>query len=178
MDTLATCSDGLTLGKSCATNCGNGQIDIGEDCDDGNVLDGDSCPANCKLNTACAVTGTKTVTFNVSTPAGLGPLGALKAYLAYDNTKVNIPGTGAAAGGSVTAGAFAQSVNDLDSAIIVVLDDPADIGTPPFTVQVNVCSGASVTAADFSCLVQQAGAFDMMGAVENASGVSCSVTVM
>jgi cysteine-rich repeat protein len=28
--------------------CGNGVIDIGETCDDGNRFDGDNCPANCQ----------------------------------------------------------------------------------------------------------------------------------
>ncbi len=31
------------------TNCGNGQVDEGEDCDDGNTSGGDSCPAYCVL---------------------------------------------------------------------------------------------------------------------------------
>ena len=174
MERLATCSDGLAVHSGCQSFCGNGQIDIGEDCDDGNVLDGDNCPSNCRLNTACSVTGSKTVTVNLTAPASVLPLGALKAYLAYDNTKVNIPGSGAAAISSVTANAFGESANDLDSAIIVVLDDPTDIGTPPFSVQFNVCSGASVSASDFNCLVEQAGT----AAGVNASGVSCSITVM
>jgi cysteine-rich repeat protein len=174
MDTLATCSDGLAVGKGCQTFCGNGQIDIGEDCDDGNVVDGDNCPSDCRLTTACSVTGTKMVTVNLSAPASVLPLGALKVYLAYDDTKVNIPGSGSTAISSVTASAFGQSANDLDSAIIVVLDDPTDVGSPPFSVQFNVCSAASVSASDFNCMVEQAGT----AAAVNASGVSCSVTVM
>jgi cysteine-rich repeat protein len=174
MNRLASCSDGLAVGKGCQSFCGNGQIDIGEDCDDGNVVDGDNCPSNCLLKTSCSVTGQKMVTVNVSGPASVLPLGALKVYLAYDNNKVNIPGTGAAAAASVTASAFGESVNDLDSAIIVVLDDPVDVGTPPFSVEFNVCSAASVSASDFNCMVDQAGTTGG----ENASGVSCSVTVM
>jgi cysteine-rich repeat protein len=176
MNTLATCSDGFAVPSvlgGCSSNCGNGQIDPGEDCDDGNVVNGDNCPADCHLNTACAVTGTVTVTVNVSSL--VTPLGALKTYLAYDNTKVNIPGNGAAATASVTASAFSVSANDLDSALIVVVADPADIGSPPYTVQFNVCSGAAVTAADFNCLVEQAGA---AAGAQNAFGASCSVTVM
>lgn len=174
MNRLASCSDGLAVGKGCQTTCGNGQIDLGEDCDDGNVVDGDNCPSNCLLKTSCSVTGQKTVTVNVSAPASVLPLGALKVYLAYDNNKVNIPGTGSAAAASVTASAFGESVNDLDSAIIVVLDDPVDVGSPPFSVEFNVCSAASVSASDFNCMVQQAGTTS----ADNASGVTCSVTVM
>src|SRR4029079_11528483 len=29
--------------------CGNGTVDLFETCDDGNVLDGDACPASCRL---------------------------------------------------------------------------------------------------------------------------------
>jgi cysteine-rich repeat protein len=178
LNQLTSCSDGFavpsTLG-GCASDCGNGQIDLGEDCDDGNVVNGDNCPADCKLNTACAVTGTATVTFNVTAPADVSPLGALKAYLAYDNTKINLPGSGAAAAAAVTANAFSISANDLDSALIVVLADPSDIGAPPFTVQFNICSGATVTASDFNCLVEQAGA---AAGAQTAYGVTCSVTVM
>ena len=103
------------------------------------------------------------------------PLGALKAYVAYDNTKVNIPGTGSAGAAAVTTSAFSMQANDLDSAIIVVVTDPTDIGTPPFSVQFNKCSGATPTANDFSCLVQQAGA---AAGAETTYGVTCSVTVM
>jgi cysteine-rich repeat protein len=184
LGTMMTCSDtfagGLAAGlPACApltSNCGNGAVDAGEDCDDGNVVNGDTCPSNCLLPTACAVTGTVNVTFNVTSP--VTPLGGLSAYLSYDNTKVNIPGTGNGAAGSVTAGAFSQSVNDLDSAIIVVLADPADIGSPPFSIQFNVCSGAAVSASDFDCLVQNAGGFDSMMGATNVFGVTCSVTVM
>jgi cysteine-rich repeat protein len=33
--------------------CGNGILEPGEECDDGNVLDGDGCAADCKLVTFC-----------------------------------------------------------------------------------------------------------------------------
>jgi len=38
----------LNLGKECV-NCGNGTVDAGEQCDDGNRLDNDGCTANCQL---------------------------------------------------------------------------------------------------------------------------------
>lgn len=34
---------------SCNIGCGNGKIDLGEQCDDGNLMSGDGCSANCKL---------------------------------------------------------------------------------------------------------------------------------
>ena len=35
----------LTFGGP--TECGNGVVELGEDCDDGNTVDGDACPATC-----------------------------------------------------------------------------------------------------------------------------------
>ncbi|UCE71453.1 MAG: hypothetical protein JSU99_09210, partial [Nitrospiraceae bacterium] len=34
--------------------CGNGSLDPGEECDDGNTFDGDGCSANCTLEPECA----------------------------------------------------------------------------------------------------------------------------
>lgn len=35
------------------TNCGNGQIDAGEQCDDGNTTPGDHCSATCQIESVC-----------------------------------------------------------------------------------------------------------------------------
>ncbi len=42
--------DGLANG-SCTT-CGNGTLEVGEECDDGNTLNGDGCSAECELECA------------------------------------------------------------------------------------------------------------------------------
>ncbi len=42
-----------SIGVRCAQSaavCGNGKRDVGEDCDDGNTLDKDGCPADCRLH--------------------------------------------------------------------------------------------------------------------------------
>jgi cysteine-rich repeat protein len=45
-----TCADRTTLVVKCANQpCGNGRLDPGETCDDGNQSDGDRCPADCVL---------------------------------------------------------------------------------------------------------------------------------
>src|SRR5262245_3089905 len=33
--------------------CGNGDLDIGERCDDGNIIDGDGCSADCQSIEIC-----------------------------------------------------------------------------------------------------------------------------
>ncbi len=42
--------------------CGNGSLDLGEECDDGNLLDGDCCSPTCQLDTAGASCGDATST--------------------------------------------------------------------------------------------------------------------
>ena len=37
--------------------CGNGNLDVGEECDDGNRISGDGCTFNCKLETSFAIDG-------------------------------------------------------------------------------------------------------------------------
>src|SRR5207244_11859901 len=52
-DALPICSTVATA--SCLTpvgNCGNGVVDPGEQCDDGNTVSGDGCSASCRLE-AC-----------------------------------------------------------------------------------------------------------------------------
>jgi cysteine-rich repeat protein len=174
---LVGCSDSAaapSLLNGCASLCGNGQVDVGEACDDGNVVNGDTCSSDCTVQTACAVTGTVTVTVNTAAPAAVLPLGALTTYLAYDESKVSLPGTGAFATSRVTAGAFSVGANDLDYAVRVTLVDPSDLGTPPFTIDFDICSAATVTAADFECMVEGAGS---AAGGATAYGVSCSVSV-
>lgn len=43
------CEGPAPCGDDCRTTCGNGRVDPGEDCDDGNRADGDACPANCQI---------------------------------------------------------------------------------------------------------------------------------
>src|SRR5262249_36369819 len=41
-----------------APGCGNGFLDPGETCDDGNTVDGDACPANCVIQSCTVNTST------------------------------------------------------------------------------------------------------------------------
>ena len=43
------CRDSTGKTQACATACGNGNIEAGEQCDDGNNNDGDGCSHDCKL---------------------------------------------------------------------------------------------------------------------------------
>jgi len=35
--------------QACATTCGNGNLEVGEDCDDGNLVNGDGCSSTCTI---------------------------------------------------------------------------------------------------------------------------------
>lgn len=45
--------EGATGGSGPSDDCGNGQIDDGEECDDGNDSDNDGCSAKCKIEGTC-----------------------------------------------------------------------------------------------------------------------------
>lgn len=45
----ADCDPIVTQAKKCPLLCGNGQVDVDEQCDDGNFIDGDGCNHLCKL---------------------------------------------------------------------------------------------------------------------------------
>ena len=53
--------------------CGNGVLDTGEQCDDGNTLNGDCCSASCQIEaTACNLTRFGTIVARVTAPTGSG----------------------------------------------------------------------------------------------------------
>jgi cysteine-rich repeat protein len=54
----------------CGATCGNGTVEAGEACDDGNLTNGDGCTAACTVQTGYSCTGTP----SVCTEIGLFPL--------------------------------------------------------------------------------------------------------
>jgi cysteine-rich repeat protein len=76
--------------------CGNGEIDPGETCDDGNQNDGDGCPANClqgscpagsaSLHGFCWVIATSLAGVDQGHPQACASIGKAKT-----DTKVNVP---------------------------------------------------------------------------------------
>lgn len=181
-ENAAACDVGLSVGDAaCSTAlCGNGQIDPGETCDDGNttrdtgVGGDDICPSDCSV-AACSVTGTQNVTVTLTVPEDI--LNAL-VLVSYDDNKVSIPGIGSDAPvlNAVSSLVFATTPRDTDTALRIALEDPSLIGVgsgAAATVTFNVCSGAPVTAADFGCIVVDAGNTSF----ENIAGATCGVSV-
>ncbi|MEK6812050.1 MAG: DUF4215 domain-containing protein, partial [Nanoarchaeota archaeon] len=54
-----TCETGFACNatQQCAANCGNGVIDVGEGCDDGNKVSSDGCSSLCVVETGYTCTG-------------------------------------------------------------------------------------------------------------------------
>ena len=165
--------------------CGNGRVDfnLGETCDDGNTLDGDDCPYNCRI-AACMGTGTtRTVDVTFSVPAG-GDLGGIKLFLRYPDGVVKIPGMASddqvnASISNLPDNGF-STPNDLDYGLRLLLfttDQTALSTVAPgllCSIEFDNCQGAAApTASDFRCTVEEA----LDPESHDISGVTCSVTL-
>lgn len=183
-ENAAACDVALSTGDNACSSqlCGNGQIDVGETCDDGNTLQdsglgsADICPADCAV-AACVPSGTVNVQVNFNSPV---PLFGFTVLLSYNDAKVSIPGTSnqPPVQAAITSANFTFDPTDVDYAVRVILVDPFAIGYgagEAFTVSFNQCQGAGPPAVtDFSCMVVDAG--DTTFA--QANGVTCSVSVL
>jgi cysteine-rich repeat protein len=173
---------GATVDNSCVTpvasglpglkpGCGNGIIEpnLGETCDDGNTLDGDSCPSTCHVDPCVPVAGTLAASVTYAGPAGT-IISGLGVFVDYPEGKVTSP--------SVTAG---FNVSQTDTQYGYGFNDEALKlgGLPKPFIHVTfqqLCQGASAaTAADFKCTVTDAS--DDVGNVVPANQVTCQVTI-
>ena len=138
--------------------CGNGVKETGEDCDDGNNLNCDSCPANCKTvtPTQCTSTTTRfTETIHLVPPSG-ALLSAGTFCIEYPPGVVALPGSGFVTG-RVSGVNAVTSLNDFNNAAQLGL-----VATPGFTdvsatISFDLCSGQTApTASSFTCTVKSA----------------------
>jgi cysteine-rich repeat protein len=164
--------------------CGDGFRQNGETCDDGNVLDGDACPANCIINT-CAPTQTKvqaTVSYAKTTGVSVGSILTL---LDYPDGTVTIPGVGGAAAARITVvpTGFSKTVNDLDYAVRVLISSSTGAVLNPgqiYRVNFDLCFNKTPPPASaFSCAVLQAATSGSPSQDINlgTNPMSCSVTI-
>jgi cysteine-rich repeat protein len=165
-----------------APGCGNGIVDPGppfnETCDDGNTMDGDSCPANCIIQSCTVNSAThQSISLQLTTPAGV-TVGGLTLLLDYPEGKVRLPHT--TPGASVL-----DTPNDLtyelkDALIDSTLTDgiPANGAGPMLQVSFNGCQGQALpVAADYSGKCTILDASDENGTSINLSTLSCTVTI-
>ena len=139
--------------------CGNGVKETGEDCDDGNTVNCDACPKDCKTSHApvqCAAT-----TLRHAQPIHLvPPPGALLSAgvfcIDYPAGVVALPGTGNVSGRVSGINAI-TSLNDFNDAVQFGF-----VASPGFTdatpvISFDLCSGAAdPPPTDFSCVVKSA----------------------
>src|SRR5438128_2557072 len=111
------------LGKKVAI-CGNGLLDPGEQCDDGNTLDGDCCSSTCQFEPAGAPCASPTPCLTATTCDGAGVCGGGTPTLAACNDG-NACTTADTCAGGVCVGGPALNCNDGN----VCTDDACDPAT-------------------------------------------------
>jgi len=164
----------------CSPTCGNGKIDGGETCDDGNLVDGDACPATCVIASCTPSGGQVTVNVNYTAPE---PIAGVVFYIDYDESEVRIPGTGSQQ--QVQDRIFLQTgtlngfftPNDLNYALQVVQFDAegeAFTGSTLAQIELDTCTGAAVADDDFTCRVLSASSD---GTPVDVVGATCTVDV-
>ena len=164
--------------------CGNGRVDfnLGETCDDGNTLDGDSCPYNCRIATCTGAGTTLTVDVSFTPPDGVDVI-SLLIFLRYPDGVVKIPGMNSDPQVqdrilNTPDGAF-TTPNDLDYAVRLAIF-AADVPPAPFapgllfSVEFDNCRDATPpSVSDFRCTVEGAAGIDTLP----VAGVTCAVSI-
>jgi|GEM_PF-1379598 len=162
---------------SSAPVCGNGLTEAGESCDDGNLVDGDTCPSTCVIESCTPnYSSTRTVRIAFTGPSALA--GAVF-FLDYPEGKIILPGSSGDAEAFITSlrGGFVAA-NDFDYGVRVGIAGYSPTGSGNIMdLEFTNCSGAPApVVGDFSCTVEQAG--DDIGNDIPLSSVTCSVTIL
>jgi cysteine-rich repeat protein len=183
------CDDGNGVPNDGCTNCsidppacGNGRIEAGETCDDGNTQNGDVCPADCRVE-PCTPTATRVdTTVRFARPTGTS-VGGIVVYITYPDGRISLPGTGLEI--SVKArvtnpqSGFTINTNDFDYAIRVAesaANRTLNPANPLFRISYDLCQGETApAAAAFTCTVLDVST--PLGDPLPLTGISCSVTV-
>ena len=167
-----------SLPAICNPNCGNGVINAGETCDDGNVIDGDGCSSTCVINPCAPPFGTVTAVVNFTAPQDIA---GATIYIDYPDGQVRIPGTGNQAAVQnrifLSTGDFFNP-NDLDYVVQIVQFDSggsAFTGSELMQIEFDTCDGASISSSDFTCRVLDAASAG--ASPVSVAGVTCSVQV-
>jgi cysteine-rich repeat protein len=165
-----------------AGTCGNGVVDFdkGETCDDGNTVEGDTCPANCRIAACTASGATLDADVQFMPPAGTD-LAGITVFVRYPDGVVRIPGMAndVSVQNSLTNlpdNGF-STANDLDYALRLVIFTPdSSVLTPGrlATIHFEICThAAQPQSGDFHCRVESAA--DTNG--DTVNGTTCTVTL-
>ena len=157
-----------------AVGCGNGVVDPGETCDDGNTVNGDDCPSSCVIQACTATATTLSVSVKFTPPGGSPAVGGLGLFVDYPDGKLTLPATTFSSGVSGTP-------HDRNYGITEDLIDSNGTGLPTspnalLHLVFKTCQGApAATAGDFTCTVTDA--VDESAGNLNPSTMTCTVTI-
>ncbi len=161
-----------------APGCGNGIVDPGETCDDGNTVNGDACPASCVIQSCTVNTSThQTVSLHLTTPPGV-IVGGLTLLLDYPEGKVRMPTT--TPGTNVLDTPNDQTYELKDALIDSTGTDgiPANGAGPMLQVMFDGCQGQALpVASDYTNTCTIIDAADENGGTIDASMLGCTVTI-
>jgi hypothetical protein len=166
-----------------SNGCGNGLVTNGsggtlnETCDDGNLENFDSCPADCKVDACTPTASPRSATLVISGADALN-VAALTVELDYPEGKIDLPGSGFGVA-SIQDETFSSGFDsvDFDHALrIVVSNDVAFGQTNIANMDFVDCSAAiPPVPGDFTCTVKEA--FGAGGTPDFTATTSCTVTI-
>ena len=137
--------------------CGNGTIEAGENCDDGNTLDCDTCPSSCRTAPPdCTASGTRAAQpVKLRVVDGSSMTSALFC-LRYPTGVVGLPGTGNVPQ-RLSGFAGQTSLNDFNNAARIGLLGQTVLPELNVTVSFDLCTGATAPPpSTFDCRVVSA----------------------
>ena len=139
--------------------CGNGVIESGELCDDGNTINCDECPKNCLANTAPVACSATTVRHaqrvRLQAPAGAFLSGG-QICLDYPSGVVSLPGTGNVAGRTSNLSGLV-TLNDFNNAVQLTFVASANVAQVNPTISFDLCTGQTAPLPSaFQCVVKGA----------------------
>jgi cysteine-rich repeat protein len=150
-----------TPGPTATPVCGDGVKQSGEDCDDGNSVNCDACPKDCKTSHApvqCASTTARHAQSIHLVPPPGALLSAGVFCIDYPAGVVALPGTGnVPTSGRVSGISAISSLNDFNNAVqFGFVANPAFTDVTP-VISFDLCTGAAAPVpTDFSCVVKNA----------------------
>lgn len=139
--------------------CGNGVIETGELCDDGNTINCDACPKNCQAITAPVACSATTVRHaqrvRLQAPAGAFLSGG-QICLDYPSGVVALPGTGNVTGRTSNLSGLV-TLNDFDNAVQLTFVASANNAQVNPTISFDLCTGQTAPLPSaFQCVVKGA----------------------
>ena len=164
--------------------CGNSKIEGDETCDDGNVVDGDACPSNCRVLPCPGPTTQLLASVAYARPATVSVAG-LSLFLDYPDGRAGFAGTGTAVTDPPTPKIRASQTgftvrgNDRDYGVAVSMlsvTRTLNPASPILALTMELCAGATQPPpGDFKCKIVSAS--NLQGGDLPLTGISCAVTI-